>query len=175
MPIPATNRFRVAHGAPIIASDNVNAPDTKVYTAFGVEVDGVRIGRITDWTNPPRTREFALQKELNPDTFGLPVDGVPGGVADGFDIQFNRTEVWAQEIEKAFGAQDIYTFLTEQNLPITVEHFIRRGRREYSRTQYLGCYWGNISEDAFSAEGNGIITVSATLNFVSKRVIVSRA
>lgn len=168
MAIPATNKLLVeAHRVQPIDHSHPQAPSSKVYHGFALQANNVTIGRVTMYTPPERDRTVTIQKELNPLTFGQPVDVVPAG-AENFTMNFSRTEVWGAEIEKAFGETDIYMFLTSQNRPLSLDEVIFQGERLYQRFRYLAVWYNNISFDGFDATGDGIVRVTANLTYGNK-------
>lgn len=173
MAIPATNRFNIEASRPSVPVnfDAPYAPTAQTYHGFAVQVDGVTIGRITDWTPVSLDRDITPVYELNPKTWGQPVDQVPGK-ATTFQVAFSRVEVWGEEIEKAFGAQDVYSLLLDQNAPFTIDEFYSRGNVPYRLFRYLGCWFSSKSVDGFSSEGDAIIKISGDITFVNRVRII---
>lgn len=172
-PIPAKNSFMVEANRPSVPIDfTANfAPTTQTYHGFSIQVGNVTIGRITEWTPQQMDREFNHIFELNAKTWGQPVDGVPGR-ATSFTVAFTRAEVWGEEIEKAFGEDDPYTLLINQNRPFTIDEVYTKGLQLYRRYRYLGCWFTSKNYDAFTSEGDGIIRISGDMMFVNKIRIV---
>ena len=173
-PIPATNRFNVGPAtrpAVPVDFDADYAPTTQTYHGFSIQVGGVTIGRITEWTPQALDRDATLIYELNAQTWGQPVDIVPGK-ANTFTVSFSRAEVWGEEIEKAFGEDDVYTLLTSQNTPFAVDEVFLKGLQLYRQYRYLGCWFTSKSWDAFGADGEGTIKISGEIMFVNKVRVV---
>jgi hypothetical protein len=173
-PIAAKNSFNIeAHRDPVSIDFSAPfAPTTQTYHGFSIQVAGVRIGRITSWTPQQKTRTITHVFELNPTTFGQPVDAVPG-IEGNFTVSFARAEVWGEEIEKAFGADDVFTFLINQNKPFTIDEvYAKPGVGIYRVYRYLGCWFSSLAPEAFTSEGNAIISVSGDITFVNKVKVV---
>jgi len=168
-PIQATNRFNIeANREPIAIDFNAPfAPTTQTYHGFSIQVGGVTIGRITEWTPQQLDREFNHVFELNAKTWGQPVDGVPGR-ATNFQLSFARAEVWGEEIEKAFGETDVYTLLINQTQPFTIDEVYARGLQIYRRYRYLGCWFTSKNVSAFASDGDGIIKIDGEMMFINK-------
>jgi len=164
-PIAASNNFGVL-STPLNLSDQY-APTTQTYHGFSIQVSGVTIGRLTEWTPQALDRDVTLLYELNAKTWGQPVDAVPGK-ANTFTVGFGRAEVWGEEIEKAFGETDAYTLLVNQSTPFAIDEVFLRGTSLYRRYRYLGCWFNSKSWDAFTSDGEGVIRVSGELTFVNK-------
>ena len=168
-PIAATNKFAVEANRPTAFLDDTHpqAPTIQTYSGFSIQIDGVTIGRITEWTPHQMDRQVNIVKELNAKTFGQPVDAVPSG-AENFNLTFARAEVWGEEVEKAFGEDDIYLLLTNQTRPFSIDEVYMKGRTLYRRYRYLGCWFTSKNVDQFSATGDNQIKISGELVFVNK-------
>jgi hypothetical protein len=148
--------------------DAAYAPTTQTYHGFSIQIDGVQIGRITEWTPQAMDREMTHVFELNARTWGQPVDLVPGR-ATQFTLSFARAEVWGEEVEKAFGETDVYALLIDQNAPFQIDEVYSKGAGQiYRQYKYLGCWFNSKTFDAFSGEGNGIISIQGEITFVNK-------
>lgn len=169
-PIPATNRFSIENNRTIpIDYSSPFAPTTQSYHGFSIQVDGVTIGRITEWTPLQMSRPATLVRELNAATYGQPVDIVPG-VEENFTLAFGRAEVWGEEIELAFGAAtDPYALLVNQNRPFSIDEVFARGASIYRRFRYLGCWFTSKNTSQFTAEGgDSIVKVDGEIMFVNR-------
>jgi hypothetical protein len=169
-PIPATNNYSVGPAtrpASSIDPNAANAPLTMTYHGFSIQVNGVTIGRFTDWTPVPLDRDMTHQYELNAKTWGQPVDLVPGK-ANTFTLAYGRAEVWNEEVEVALGEDDVYTLLTNQNAPFAIDEVYLRGTTLYRQFRYLGCWFSSKSTDAYSGEGTGVIQISGDITFVNR-------
>lgn len=169
MAIPATNRFNIEANRPAmqINFDAPYAPTTMTFHGFSIQVDGVTIGRFTEWTPQALDRDIAPVYELNAKTWGQPVDQVPGK-ANTFTVAFGRAEVWGEELEVAFGESDVYTLLINQNTPFSVDEVYLRGLQLYRQYRYLGCWFSSKTVDSFTADGEGIIRITGEFTFVNK-------
>jgi hypothetical protein len=168
-PIQATNKFAVEANRPVefISTDAPFAPTIQTYSGFSLQIDGITIGRLTEWTPHQMDRTVNVVKELNAKTFGQPVDAVPAG-AENFTLSFARAEVWGEEVEKAFGEDDIYLLLTNQTRPFSIDEVYLKGRQLYRRYRYLGCWFTSKNVEQFSASGDNQIKISGELIFVNK-------
>lgn len=169
MVIPASNRFGVesTRRLPIDYSDP-RAPITQSYHGFGIRVGGVFIGRFTEWTPIQMAREGVHIRELNPLTYGQPVDYVPG-VESNFSLAFGRAEVWGEELEKAFGDPRAYNLLINQNRPFDVDEVYKRGNEVYAIYRHVGCWFTSKAQQAFQAEGgDSVIRISGEIAFVNR-------
>jgi hypothetical protein len=173
MAIAATNRFNIEANRPAqqIDFDAPYAPTSATYHGFSIQVDGVTIGRFTEWTPQALDRDVTHIYELNAKTWGQPVDAVPGK-ANTFTVAFGRAEVWGEELEVAFGESDPYTLLTNQNTPFAVDEVYLRGLQLNRQYRYLGCWFSSKTTDAFTADGDGIIRISGEITFVNRIRIV---
>jgi len=168
MAIRASNAFAVeAHRVQPVDFTAEHAPTTQTYHGFSIQIAGVTIGRITEWTPVQMDRDVTLLYELNAKTWGQPVDAVPGK-ANSFTIAFTRAEVWGEEIEKAFGATDVYTLLTNQSAPFAIDEVYMKGSQRYRHFRYLGCWFSSKGTEGFSSEGDAIIKVSGDITFVNR-------
>lgn len=169
MAIPASNRFNIEANRPqqAVNFDAPYAPTTQTYHGFSIQVDGVTIGRFTDWTPVALDRDITAVYELNAKTWGQPVDQIPGK-ANTFTVAYGRAEVWGEELERAFGSADVYTLLINQNSPFVIDEVYARGLSIYRQYRYLGCWFSSKSVDAFSSEGDGVIKISGDITFVNR-------
>ena len=165
--IPATNKFHVDRATAPIDFDAPYAPVVQTYHGFSLNVDGATLGRFTTWTPQQLDRVVTLTRELNPRTFGQPIDAVPG-ISNNFTVSFGRIEVWNEEVEKVFGEEDIYTLLLDQTRPFAIDEVYQRGNQIYRRYRYLGCWFSSKNVSAFEAEGDAIIRVDGEITFVNK-------
>lgn len=150
------------------------APTIKTYHGFTVALNDNVVGRVLSW-NPSQNyaREHQLVYELNKDTWGLPVDLVPGR-ATGFQVSFVRMEVWEQELERIIqgsSGANIWNNLMDQNAPFTIDEFFYRGDQLYLQFQYIGCWITQKNEDAYSADGDAIIRCNCEVAYVRRRLV----
>jgi len=141
-------------------------PTTKVYHGTSIEVGGVRIGRINSWSPQVYSRAATHVWEINRDTWGRPVDIVPGN-NEGYTISMARTEVWDQEIEIEFG-YDLFDDLMDQTFPFEGREFLFKGSAVYRQWLYAGCWFTDRNESEVAAQGDGIISVNASIQFVNR-------
>jgi len=172
MPNPspyAVNSFAVQTQA--IDFSQPGSPTVQMYHGGAIVVNDAIIGRIQTWQPAGAfTREGSHVYELNSATWGLPVDYVPGR-ATGFNVTFTRSEVWFQELEIALGYPGVWSNLTDQTFPFTAQEYLYRGVNVYRQWTYFGCWFTEKVPNEFSAEGDGKITVSCGMAFVSRKKV----
>lgn len=146
------------------AADQFN---TMSYHGLSIAVNDNIIGRINSWN--PQLGSLAAEHlyELNGKTAGLPVDLVPGNLS-GMSISFTRNEVWGQETEQTFG-EPLWDDLGHQTKPHKVEEHLMKGQDPYRVWDYLGCLFTEKSPEGFTAQGNFVVSTSATLMYVTRR------
>ncbi len=161
-------------GKPVQKLDSfaLDSPSAKTYHGLTIQVNNRVIGRITSWQPTAYSRDGVHIYELNVDSFGRPVDYVPG-VATGFTIAFSRVELWTEEIEIALGYGSlVWDDLTDQTRPFTIDEFLFRKDVLYRHWQYKGCWFQDRNEEAATSQGDAIYTVNATVAYI-QRVAVS--
>ena len=170
MPNPtpyATNSFAVKTQP--VDYTKTFVPTTQMYHGGTIAVNDKIVGRITNWQPAGAyTREGNHVYELNNNTWGLPVDYVPGR-ATGFNITFTRTEVWFQELELALGYAGVWNNLTDQTYPFTAREYLFRGAALYRTWAYLGCWFTEKNPSEWTSEGDGRITVGCAMAYVSRK------
>lgn len=173
MAIAASNKFAVESQRTIpIDYSAPYAPVTQSYHGFGIQVDGVYIGRITEWTPIQMARPGVHIRELNPNTYGQPVDFVPGQ-EENFALAFARAEVWGEEMERAVGFNDVFTLLVNQNRPFIVDEVYKRGNSVYRKYRYLGCWFTSKSQQPFQSEGgDSVIRINGEIAFVNRQKLI---
>ncbi len=149
------------------------APSTKTYHGLTISMDNEVIGRIQNWAPNAYSRNAEHVYELNVQSFGRPVDVVPG-IATGFQIGMGRVEIWAEELEVAIGytpSGTIWDDLTDQTRPFTIDEYLYRGTSLYQHIQYVGCWFMEKNQGAAEAQGNGIYQVDCTIIYIQRVVI----
>jgi hypothetical protein len=149
------------------------APRTMGYHGFKIQIDGVTIGRITEWTPIQMSRPGTHIRELNGDTYGQPVDFVPG-VEENFTLAFGRAEVWLEEIEIAFGlTNNPYALLINQNRPFVIDELFTQNGLITRHYKYVGCWFTSKNTSQFTAEGgDSIVKIDGEISFVNRQVIL---
>lgn len=159
---------------------------TKTYHGISIQTrDGNVVGRIQGWTPTYASREGIHLYELNAQTWGRPIDYVPGKES-GRQITCTRAEVWDQEIETVFGESVDQGFqpvglsatnptiewrdLCDQTQPFEVREVWQRGLNNYKVWTYRGCWFTEISKDEHAAEGDAVVRVSVTMNYVIRHL-----
>lgn len=160
-----TNYFGVE--TPGLDNAVADAPSTKTYHGASIVVNNNIIGRITSWQPAALTRAVNHVYELSHVTWGRPVDIVPGQNT-GYSIAVTKVEVWQQEFELTLGYDAVWSDLADQNRPFTVQEYLFRGSSLYRVWAYRGCWFSDKSEEAWTADGDGIIRVTATLMYLRR-------
>jgi len=142
---------------------------TMTYHGGTIIVGDSVIGRIKEWTPGQFTRQVNHVREVSSETWGLPVDAVPG-ISEGFNIAFTKTEVWQQELEIAFGlSANPWTSLSEQTAPFEAKEYLFRGLDVYRTWVYNGCWFTEKNPNAWSSTGDGIIEVGCNMIYVNRQ------
>lgn len=144
-------------------------PNTTTATshAIAIRANGVTIGMIQTWA-PSQTRGITAVYELNPATTGEIIENVPGNVG-GTTIQVSRYDLFNKRMEEAWGtAFDIQDMLSNQNDPLTIQERWSQPNGTVNVYVYTGCWFSSLGRN-FAVQGDRIINVSATLNYVKKR------
>ena len=162
----ASNDFGVA--AKAIDFNQAGTPTTQIYHGGTIVVEENIVGRINTWqASGAYNREGTHLYELSKETWGLPVDYIPGR-ATGFNITWTRTEVWDQELERALGYPAVWKDLTDQNRPFVAQEMLFKGPVNYRTWTYSGCWFTEKNPVEWSAEGDGIHSVSCNMAYVSR-------
>lgn len=144
-------------------------PTVMTYHGGSIVVNGNIIGRINSWQPAGAfNREGNHVYELNNNTWGLPVDFVPGK-ATGFNITFTRSEVWSQELEICLGYGNVFSNLTDQTFPFNAIEYLFKGNVVYRQWSYNGCWFMEKNYDAWTADGDGIIKVNCNMAYVARK------
>lgn len=170
MPLNAQNIYSV-QPSPLDYSDkDMPATRTKVYHGFGVVVKNKFIGSIQSWTSASYDRTLTMVRELSPATFGRHVDAVPGVTGEP-TIGLSRIEIWNDELEKTLGlSTDEWIDLVSQNKPFKITEVLYRGKTLYRMWEYVGCWFTTKNPETYSADGTGIVQISATIGYVTRRL-----
>jgi hypothetical protein len=140
---------------------------TKVYHGVSISSDGKAIiGRVQSWQPDAYTREGVHLYELADQSWGRPVEYIPGK-ATGFTIAITRAEVWDAEMEKAFGFKYLFNDLIDQRRPFTLKEFWLKGASTYVIWTYRGCWFQSKNYDALTSDGDGITKISGTIAYTS--------
>jgi len=145
-------------------------PTLQSYHGGTIVVNSKIIGRIDEW-NPAGAynRDGSHVYELNINTFGKPVDYIPG-VARNFNVTFTRGEVWDQELEIALGYPAVWQDLTDQNFPFTAQEMLFKGASIYRTWSYFGCWFTEKNlASGWSAEGDAKIKVNSNMAYVARK------
>ncbi len=169
MPSPSafgTNGFGVASRS--LDYSNANDLQTMSYHGAAIVVGDNLVGRIQSWhPSAAYNRDGEHVYELSRVTMGKPIDYVPGK-ATGFTVSFSRTEIWGQELELALGFDSVFTDLTDQSRPFTIQEFLFRGGEAYRVYEYRGCWLRAKNPEAWASDGNYIHRVAGELAYVTR-------
>lgn len=144
-------------------------PNTSTATSHAVAIraGGVTVGMIQTWA-PSQSRTVTAVYELNPANTGEIIENVPGNVA-GTTIQVSRYDLFKRRMEEAWGSGfDLNEMLSNQNNPLTIQERWSQYDGTVSVYVYDGCWFSSLGRN-YSVQGDRIINVSATLNYVKKR------
>jgi len=150
----------------------MTAPNTNVATshAIAIRANGVTIGMIQSWA-PSQSRTVTAVYELDPTHTGEIVENVPGNVA-GTTIQVSRFDLFSTRMEQAWGPgfmQDEMLSSQLNSLEITERWSQYNG--VVNTWEYKGCWFSSLGRN-YAVQGDRIINVSATLNYVKKYKMV---
>ncbi len=170
MPLNKQNIYGVQPSPLDYTDKDMPATRTKTYHGFGIVVGTKFIGSIQSWTPASYDRTVTMVRELSPATFGRHVDAVPG-VGGESNISMSRIEIWEDELEKALGLSG-YTWidLVAQDKPFKIMEVLYKGKTLYSMWEYVGCWFSQKNPETYSADGTGIVSISATINYVTRRL-----
>jgi len=176
MTLPSPDKEKAANIYGVETKDLDYSDETQGFvstkTYHGVYIlgkDNNVIGRIRSWSVDVYGRNVQQVYELNKDTWGRPVDLVPGINSSGYTIQVERAEVWGSELERDMaGAEDIWADLIDQTKPFTIYEVLYKGSQPYIGWKYVGCWFSQKSDQGYTSDGDGIISVSGTINFVRR-------
>jgi len=141
------------------------------YHGFSIVVNGKIIGRVKEWNPQAYGREGNHIYELSHETWGRPVDYVPGRVEE-FQISFGRVELWDQELEIALGFSSVWEDLMDQNYPISIYEYLYKGTSLYRVWLYRGCWFKSKQMNSYDATGDGIVSVECTIAYVRRERLV---
>jgi hypothetical protein len=144
-------------------------PTTMMTHGGTIVVNGNIIGRINNWhAAGAYNREGTHVYEVNYNTWGVPVDYVPGR-ATGFNLTMTRSEVWDQELELTLGYTGLWNNLTEQTFPFVAQEFLFKGALPYRTWSYFCAWFTEKNPSEFSAESNGLYQVTCGMAYISRR------
>ena len=146
-----------------------NPPQTLVRTshALTIRANGTTIGLINGWT-PTISRTITPIYELHTKTSGDPVEKVPGNLT-GQTIAVQRYDLYPTRMETAFGTVDVL-MLSAQDRPFSVVERWKFPGGTYEVIQYTGCWFSQIGK-AYRSDGDRIVNVNATLEYVARQLI----
>lgn len=143
MPVPTTN-IRTSHAISILVN-------TKV------------VGQIQSWA-PTQSKTITATFELNSDTSGEPTENIPGNLS-GLTIQVSRYDLFASKMEEVWGKSNNLWMLSKQLHPFVVQEKWKNPDNTTEYMNYEGCWFSQLGRN-MSAQGDRIVLVNATLNYV---------
>ena len=148
-----------------------NPPRTFARTSHGItiRVNGITVGLIQAW-NPGQNRGMTAIYELNAETSGNIKEHIPGN-RGGQTISVNRYDLYTAKMEQAFGTLD-FNLLSDVNAPFDVNEYSKRINEEgiviaTDVITYYDCWFSNLGR-SYSATGDRLVMVNATLNYTRK-------
>ena len=150
----------------------MGVPNTSTATshAIAIRAGGVTIGMIQSWA-PSQSRTITAVYELDPEHTGEIIENVPGNVA-GTTIQVSRFDLFNLRMEKAWGNNfDMDEMLSSQDNPLMITERWSQYDGTVQAWVYDGCWFSSLGRN-YAVQGDRIINVSATLNYVKKRKFV---
>jgi len=144
------------------------APSTKTAHGLTIMANNTVVGRINSWQPMSHSRTGVFVREINKDTWGLPVDYVPG-MSNDTTIAMARAEVWGEELEVALGETAEYANLCDQTRPFKLYEYLYKGSSLYRVWVYLGVWFQEKQIDAITPDGDGVYRTSPTVAYVSKK------
>lgn len=158
----------------------ISLPMTKTYHGITIlSESGQIVGRIQNFNPVFASREGSHIYELNAETWGRPIDYVPGKET-GRTITCSRVEVWTEETEIAFGnANDVarsggveWQDLCEQTQSIVIQEALFKSNVRYRAWEYLGCWFKSKAFEGYQAEGNAKIVANCEFAYVTRKALV---
>jgi hypothetical protein len=150
-----------------------------------IHANGSIIGAINEW-NPEQTLavngvyEFGSVTGPYGTEFGAPYEKVPGNIG-GMTVRVRRYDVYASQMETAFGTLDLTMLSGDPGVPNGgTGHLDVRERWTLPASAsssaydnvYQGCWFSNIGR-TLSTTGDRIVNVNATLEY-TRRLRVTR-
>lgn len=143
-------------------------PRVQTYHGLGVLVNNKLLGRVNSWSPQIFQRNAEHVTELNPHTFGKPVEVVPGG-SSGYTASLSRSEMWDDELEISCGFDEVFTDLMDQRRPFSISEVLFKGTDLYRSWKYPGCWFTDKNNDGFDSEGGmPTIKISASIIFCGR-------
>ena len=154
----------------------VNPPQTLVRTSHSLTIrsNGVSIGLVNGW-NPTISRTITPIYEIKTRTSGDPLEKVPGNVT-GQTIAVQRYDLYTERMEQAFGTRDLM-MLSLQDAPFQVIErwqFPTNVGGGIEIIRYTGCWFSNIGKN-YRSDGDRIVNVNATLEYVTRELVQAAA
>lgn len=150
----------------------MTVPNTTVATshAISIRANGVTIGMVQTWA-PSQSRMITAVYQFEPERTGEIVENVPGNVT-GTTIQVSRYDLFRTRMEQAWGTTfQIGDMLSSQVNPLEIQERWSQPDGIATVWAYDGCWFSSLGRNP-SVQGDRLIMVSATLNYVKRRQMV---
>lgn len=168
---PSTNQYGIISPSLDFEARKGYVPESKIWHGLSIAVGNganrVQVGRLQSWNVDAMTRQVTQKYELSAETFGRPVESVPGR-AEGYSISVQRVELWENELEKALGYPDVFADLMDVRWAVDLYEYLYKGKSLYRLWKYPVCWMNNLQEIEKGADGDGIITASASFTYLPR-------
>ncbi|RLI87332.1 MAG: hypothetical protein DRP01_02165 [Archaeoglobales archaeon] len=143
-------------------------PTTTIRTshATSIRAGGTTIGQIQTWA-PNQSRTITPGYELRSETSGEVTENVPGNIT-GLTVQVSRYDLFSSKMEEVWGTSSAFWMLSDQLNPLEIEEKWRNPDGTVEKQLYSGCWFSQLGRN-MQAQGDRIVMVNATLNYVKAR------
>ena len=166
MPQNAPNAFEVQVTPMDFEAEG--APTAQTFHGFSLVVGNKIVARVESWSPQVYSRNVTQLWELNHNTFGRPVEIIPG-IGSGYTSSCSRVELWDEEFELALGFR-LFEDLTDQNKPFKTQEYFFKGRILYRKWEYLGCWLTEKNVEGYQNQGEGTIKMTANISYVNRKL-----
>lgn len=168
---PSTNQYGISALQLDFEGHKGYVPETKIWHGLSIAVGSGnnqrQVGRLQTWTPDAMTRTVTQKYELSAETFGVPIDSIPGR-AEGFTLSTSRVELWGNELELALGYPDVFSTLMDMRWAVDLYEYLYKGKELYRLWKYPVCWMNNLQEIDKGADGDGIITATANFTYLPR-------
>jgi hypothetical protein len=172
---PSTNQYGITSPSLDFEGHAGYVPESKIWHGLSIAVGSgnnqVQVGRLQTWSPDAMTRAVVQKYELSAETYGRPVESVPGR-AEGYTISTQRVELWENEFEKALGYPDVFADLMDMRWAVDLYEYLYKGKSLYRLWKYPVCWMGSLQEIEKGSDGDGIITASANFTYLPRIKII---
>jgi len=148
----------------------MQVPNTLIRTSHAISImaDKTVIGQIQTWA-PNQSRTITPTYQLDPKSSGTVFENVPGNIT-GLTIQVARYDLFAKKMEEVWGTVRVLWMLSDQLNPLSITEKWTRYDGASEAYEYEGCYFSQLGRN-MQAQGDRIVMVNATLNYVKVRLL----